>query len=320
MYPSFGINYRVYPSRFINAKIGMFYTRLRGSDRENEDMGENSITWFRKYRNLSFRTELLELSLSAEFNILGFQPGNMKRIISPFITAGVGMIYFDPKAPYNSDWIGMQTDNSQSPVTNASDYSYNKWVRLQPLGTEGQGMPGYADKYKLIQPNYMFGIGVKWNVSSTVTLSWQVNHHFTFTDHLDDVSTNYPDVKDFYAHYDSKKAQLAANLSVRSKEIDPSGAYSSITSDGQQRGNPGHNDSYLSSMLTVGFRITNATRKFGTKNPEKIQKKADKQKEKELEEQDKIRIPGKQKKLKKDYYNEKYFNKKPSDKIDLSRR
>jgi len=323
MFPAFGVNYRFYPSRFINPKLGLFYTRLRGSDRNNHSETDDfTISWFRQYRNLSFRTDVLELSASAEFNILGFEPGNMRRIMSPFISAGVGVIFFDPKAPYNSDWVSQQTDNVQSPVRNAADYKYDKWVRLQPLGTEGQGLPGNPDKYKLIQHNYILGLGVKCNISPSVTLSWQVNHHFTHTDYLDDVSTVYPDVQDFYKYYDYEKAQLVANLSVRSKEFDPSGQYSYITSEGQQRGSTKHNDSYMTSMLTVGFILNRNTQKSGSQNPDKIQKKEDKKNQKEEEEeikqQDKIKLY--KKSNKKDYYKDKYFNKRPSEKLDLTRR
>jgi len=308
MKPAVSVNYRLYPSRFINARVSFFYTRLAGSDQYNTTDTDFSTSWFRKYRNLTFRTDLFELSLLAEINVLGFKPGQNRRF-SPFILAGVGMIYFDPKAPYNAEWISQQSGEAVSPVSNSGDYQYDEWVRLQPLGTEGQGLPGYADKYSLIQPNYTLGVGIKCNLSPSVSLAWEVSHHFTFTDYLDDVSTAYPNPSDFYSHYDAQHAQMAANLSVRSKEVDPSGEYNFITSTGQQRGSPKYKDSYLVSLITVGYKLSNSDRHSAT-NPKKMQKQEDKKNKKEEEMQEKEQI---------EYYKDKYYNKRSNGKLDLSK-
>ena len=305
MKPAFTLNYRWYFNRFINPRINFMYTRLAGSDRKNVADEGHSASWFRNYRNLTFRTDLLELSLIAEINLLGFQPGVQRRL-SPFVMAGVGLIYFSPKAPYNREWMSMQSEEAVSPVTNSSDYQYDRWVKLQPLGTEGQGLPGHPDKYSLIQPNYTIGLGLKCNLSRSVTLAWEVSHHFTFTDYLDDVSTVYPDPKEFYSYYEPDKAQMAANLSVRSKEMDPNGEFSFITGQGQQRGSPKYKDSYLVSLITVGYKISNTDR-HSTKSPEKIQKKEDKKNEK-------------QEKLENEYYKDKYYNKKSPDKDGISKK
>lgn len=279
MYPALSFNYRFYPNRFFDAKLGVLYTRLRGSDQHNETTDDFTYSWFRKYRNLTFRTDLLEISLSGEINIIGFEPGNMRKRFSPFVAAGLGMIVFDPKAPYSSSWIHDQMDNSKGIIQNPFNYQYDRWIRLQPLGTEGQGLPGYANKYKLVQPMYTLGLGIKCNITPKVNLSWQLNHHFTFTDYLDDVSTLYPDVNDFYRYYDYEKATLIAHLSVRSKEVDPTGQYEYITAARQQRGSPKYNDSYLSSVLTLGLKLNNRLQKNSTLPPKRIQKKADKENE-----------------------------------------
>lgn len=309
MKPSININYRLYPSRFLNARVSFFYTRLAGSDRYNntDDTGF-SASWFRKYRNLTFRTDLFELSLLAEINVLGFKPGQSKRF-SPYILAGAGLIYFDPKAPYNEEWISRQNAESVSPIANSSEYEYDEWVSLQPLGTEGQGLPGYPDKYSRIQPNYTLGVGLKCSLSPSVTIAWEVSHHFTFTDYLDDVSTSYPNPADYYAHYNADHAQMAANLSVRSKEVDPTGEHSFITSTGQQRGSPKNKDSYLVSLLTVGYKLSNADR-HSVGNPKKIQRQEDKKNEKEEKMKEKEQI---------EYYKDKYYNKRSGAKLNLSK-
>jgi len=304
MFPAVSLNYRFYMNRFFNPRISLFYTRLAGSDRNNISDGDFSATWFRKYRNLTFRTDLLELSLSAEINLAGFVPGEKKRF-SPFVLAGVGVIYFNPKAPYNRAWMQQQSNESVSPLKNSGDYEYDRWISLQPLGTEGQGLPGYPDKYSLIQPNYTLGLGMKCNISPALTLSWEVSHHFTFTDYLDDVSTSYPDPKIYYQYYPESKAQLAANLSVRSKEIDPYGEHSYITSKGQQRGSPKFRDSYLVSLITVGYKLSNTDRN-APGNPKKIQRQEDKKNEKDEKQEN-------------EYYKDKYYNKRPPAKLELTK-
>ena len=254
------LGYRYYFSRFFNFKANLLYTRLQASDKFNEVEAEYSTTWFRSYRNLTVRTDLLELSVLMEWNLIGFEPGDFKRVFSPYIFAGGGMIYFDPRAPYNKDYMSNVDANSTSTASKKFDEPYDKWVRLQPLGTEGQGLPGYPDKYSLVQPVLIAGLGCKFNISSSLTMAFEVGHHFTFTDYLDDVSTVYPDPNLFYQHYDLEKAQMAARLSVRSGEIDPAGDHNYITGTGQQRGSPKYKDSYLISTISIGYKFSNGYR------------------------------------------------------------
>ena len=93
----------------------------------------------------------------------------------------------------------------------ADEYPYDEWVRLQPLGTEGQGMPGYDKKYSLVTPVVVAGLGVKYKASSKLTIMFEVSHHFTFTDYLDDVSGTYGS----YGEILEARGELAANLSQR---------------------------------------------------------------------------------------------------------
>ena len=66
----------------------------------------------------------------AEFHILKYIPGSMKYRWTPYVTGGAAVFTFNPKAEYNGEWVA-----------------------LQPLGTEGQGLPQYPDrkKYSLIR-------------------------------------------------------------------------------------------------------------------------------------------------------------------------
>ncbi len=250
--PVVSVDYRYYFSHIANLRVGFLYTRLNGSDQFNAVQEDFSAPWFRKYRNLTFRSDILELSALFELNLLGFEPGNFKRVVSPYILAGAGVIYFNPKAPYNEELYNHHPGEKNILMSNP-DYSNSEWIRLQPLGTEGQGLPGYPDKYSLVQPIFIGGVGLKFNISSSWSLTVETAHHFTLTDYLDDVSTVYSDEQIFFQHYDPEKAQLISNLSARSKEIDPSGEYNYITATGQQRGSPKYKDSFLTSFVSAGY-------------------------------------------------------------------
>ncbi len=68
-----------------------------------------------------------------------------------------------------------------------------EWVDLKPLRTEGQGLIPGREEYKLTQLNIPMGIGVKYFLTETFHVSSEVLHRKTFTDYIDDVSTNYVD-------------------------------------------------------------------------------------------------------------------------------
>jgi hypothetical protein len=159
---------------------------------------------------------------------------------TPYVTAGIGLIYFDPKTEYNGEW-----------------------VRLQPLGTEGQGLPQHPEreKYNLVQAVIPMGMGVKVNINPRWTVSAEIGHRFTFTDYMDDVSSTYVSPTDLISHHGEVKGQMIADLSRRSGEVDPEGIYSGITKPGEFRGNPSGKDSYLSGAVSISFR-------FGKQDPE----------------------------------------------------
>jgi len=115
-------------------------------------------------RGLKFNTKIDEITLRITFNIL---KEKIFRFV-PYITAGGGVFHFNPLA---------------------------NGVALQPLGTEGQYVPGggYAKAYSLWQPVVPVGIGVRYRFHCNWGAKLQATYHFIFTDYLDDVSTNYVD-------------------------------------------------------------------------------------------------------------------------------
>lgn len=222
-------------------KFALAYGQIAGDDRLSNTQQHRDDGWYRSYRNLHFRSMLIEASVVTEFHILKFIPGSIdKHRWTPYVFGGVAVFGFNPKANYNGEWVA-----------------------LQPLGTEGQGLEQFPDrkKYSLIQPSIPLGFGVKFNVNRAWTITFEAGHRLTLTDYMDDVSTTYAGEDAFYNAYDPSKAKMVYELSRRSPEKDPEGAYAGITGEGQWRGNPEGNDAYLFTMVTVSYNFSKLTRK-----------------------------------------------------------
>jgi len=251
--PAFGVFYRHGFNKFVAVKASATYGRLTGDDRIANYKEVQDNDWFRNYRNLNFRSPVFELGVTAEIHILPYAAGSTKWRITPYLMAGVGFFFFDPKTDYNGET-----------------------VRLRSIGTEGQGMPGYGNKYSLIQPAIPVGFGLKYNLTREITLAFEFGHRYTFTDYIDDVSTVYPDKADIDAFYGGSRARMVYELSRRSPENDPENRYGRITEKGQQRGNPGGKDSYIFTTASISYVIGKAYNKehnpFGRKKYQKYKK------------------------------------------------
>jgi len=120
---------------------------------------------------------------------------------------------------------------------------------LQPLGTEGQGIAGYDEKYKLFSIGIPAGLGVKFNFNKTVNVGLEMGVRYTFTDYIDDVGGKYPDL----GVLKENSGELATLLSYRTPEYDDN-----IITDpaGQFRGGEQQlNDFYFFGGLTLSFNI-----------------------------------------------------------------
>jgi hypothetical protein len=139
-----------------------------------------------------------------------------------------------------------------------TDPANGNWVYLRPLHTEGQGFPEYPDRkeYKLTQLNIPMGVGVKYFLSESVSLSLEVIHRKTFTDYLDDVSTTYVDPATFYAHLPLAQAQLAERMANKSLSNGVTHTYG----PGDKRGTATNNDAYYSFGFKLGIRLGSGNR------------------------------------------------------------
>lgn len=185
-------------------------------------------------RNLSFQSSITEFSLLAEYNLFNiYQVG-----WTPYAFAGVAFFHFNP---YTFD-------------------RNNRQVYMQPLGTEGQGIQGYGQPYKLNQISIPFGAGVKYAIGQRVQLGLEAGIRKTFTDYLDDVSTTYADYNDLF----NARGQQAVDLAFRANEH---GGTNTYPAKGTTRGGAKYKDYYYFSGLHLSFALGNgesrADRKSG---------------------------------------------------------
>jgi hypothetical protein len=154
------LKYNIHPH--FGLRLGSSWGQLTGDD------ANSNLSSGRRQRNLDFRSSLFELSLVPEFNILPYVPRVNKRAVAPYAFVGIAFFHFNPKTMHNGSW-----------------------VELQPLGTEGQGMDGFAAPYRLNQWAIPFGGGLKVNLSKKINFAFELGLRKTFTDYLDDVSGDY---------------------------------------------------------------------------------------------------------------------------------
>ena len=156
---------------------------------------------YNKLRNLSFRSSILELSVLGEFNFAPFGAGATEKLWTPYLFGGIGVFYFNPMASYT--------------VGNGRV----EWAELQPLCTEGQSSIAYPDRrqYSLTQICMPFGVGIKWHLNKSFSLTAEYGFRKTWTDYLDDVSKTY--VGKELLQGNSGDGALAAQLADRSGEV-----------------------------------------------------------------------------------------------------
>jgi hypothetical protein len=193
-------------------RAGFTYLGVYADDQEGDFA-------YQQVRNLNFESNIFEIHAAAELNFFPFginQYSHTEKIRkwTPFLFAGIGAYYYDPKTTINGTLVD-----------------------LLPLGTEGQGTASYPDRapYSRIMPCIPFGMGVKFNINNKLTIAAEYGMRITFNDYLDDVSTDYAINSEIVAQ-NGAIAGLASNQSR--------GDYAGISNDYYQRGNKADIDWY----------------------------------------------------------------------------
>ena len=217
-----GIFFRKNFGNYVAARIAASFAQLGYSDvynTQNEFMHE---------RNLSFNTNVWELSLRGDFNFFRFLPGDPEFSFTPYVTLGVGVFSYDPYA-----------------------YLQGKKYYLRPLGTEGQGSSLYPNRkpYGSMAVSIPVGVGVKYAINARYNIGLEIIHRFTTTDYLDDVSKTYVDPSVFPPLPDGSPSP-AFLLSDRSYELG-----TPIGIKGRQRGIDTNKDQFVTAMIYFSFNL-----------------------------------------------------------------
>jgi hypothetical protein len=223
--------------KFVRPGAGVFYRyniKYRGAWRTSFNWGiaefrdDATTTAWNQQRNLSFKTDIFDITSVIEFNFFKFDKADPrgKHWWTPYLGTGLTVFFFNPKAEYNG-----------------------KWYYLQPLGTEGQNDPSYSGvkKYKLYSLAVPIVGGFKFSFKRNWNIGIEAGVRKTFTDYLDDVSGTYPS----YASLPGGSTGIAAALSDRSAEH----GGEKIGKAGYQRGQSPKFDDYLFGGITISYTI-----------------------------------------------------------------
>jgi hypothetical protein len=237
-----GLFVTYYPNEWIGAKFQLNHGMVDGDDLAAKDQG--GAERYRRYRKLNFRSTIFEMNLGAEIYPLAltknYDPEETR--FRPYVYLGGGFVRFNP----------------QTRVTDANGNS--TWVDLKPLRTEGQGILPGKKEYSLISPNILSGLGFKYMLSDRYFVGLDVVHRFTFTDYIDDVSTDYIDPNVYFSTNMLTPSQAALAFQLNNR-ADNSVFGSSFSAPGAQRGNPKNNDSYFTYTIKFGIRLIRDARK-----------------------------------------------------------
>ncbi|MBK6540782.1 MAG: outer membrane beta-barrel protein [Flavobacteriales bacterium] len=216
-------------NRSFSLNAGLMYFRIQGAD-------ALSTNPQRVGRNLNFRNDMFELYLRPEFTI--FQDndiggrGRYRTDFRLFIYAGAALYYSNPKGQLNRE---------------------GAFYALRPLTTE-------LNNYSPLGFAIPAGVGMHITKKRRHRFGFDFGYRTTFSDYIDDVSTDYQDPSLMPGGIGGLADQLADQHSFVEDGDGPIPSeyqygWETKDSDGKlnKRGDPTHNDSYLMVTLTYSY-------------------------------------------------------------------
>jgi len=214
-----GLFYRYNFTQNIAARFEANWVRVAGADSLSAEPS-------RIARNLSFRTDILEFSLQGEYAFLVRNNISRKNTIDFRADAhlGIGYMIYQPKAQLNE-----------------------RWRSLRPLATEG--IENQYGTGSLIVP---IGVGYSFTFDRSFRLGMDFTYRFTFTDYIDDISTDYASTDELPFIESAQFANRSAEAYARGDADLPDPIY---YNPGAKRGNPEANDGYFMVQLKLSYVI-----------------------------------------------------------------
>ena len=199
--------YKFSPS--IAGNLSVNYGIIKGDDALSTNIARNA-------RNLRFKNNILEISARAEYylfkaNDIGGK-GRYWVSLKTFSHFGVSAFNHNPKGSFDS----------------------STWTPLQPLETEGV----YYSKW---QVGFPVGAGLFFTYKKKHRIGWDFTWTITFTDYLDDISTEF------------KQGPFDGNIGNQSGSSNAEQGVLGSFDVGQKRGDPTNNDTYMFTTLSYGY-------------------------------------------------------------------
>ncbi len=201
-----GLQARYNLNNRISLRISANAARVRGSD-------EVATTTFERKRNLSFYSNVFDLTPMIEFNFFPYIHGSSDSYFTPYMALGLSVFSYNPKAELNG-------------------VVYN----LRDFTTEGSSAISNLN----ISSGWTAAFGLKWDINYLYSINFEFSARYLATDYLDDVSTTYPNLNELLA----EKGEIAVQLSDRS-------GIDGFAEEGRQRGDSTKNDSY--NFISISF-------------------------------------------------------------------
>jgi hypothetical protein len=216
-------------SKRIAVAVNFDYLQINDSDSETTNPA-------RRARNMNFRNRMFEAGVRGELTI--FYDNDVG-----------GRGYYNPDFKlYAFGGLSVFSHNPQGQIFKEGELQYGgEWFNLQPWQTEGV-------EYNLWGVAVPAGLGMYFTYDKTWRFGWELSWRTTFTDYLDDVSTTYTDLEEGTRAYEFA-SQTYQDLIIEIDDPSASGSvYDHQYVDGfaTKRGDPTHNDSYLTSQFTIG--------------------------------------------------------------------
>jgi hypothetical protein len=223
--------YRYRVSQKIGVKASLNYIRLSGDDKK---AGNPS----RRARNLNFKNDMFELLVNGEFYIYKVndvgKTGRYSTDFNLYAFGGVGLFYSNPKG---------QTTGGE-------------WVSLKPLATEGVSYSSFNFAIPL-------GLGFYYTIDRKYRLGMELGWRTTFTDYIDDASTVYANGPGGAGNNTDQALIDQVNAENPDHEQSPK-LYNYQA--GSKRGDPSHNDSYMTATINFSWAIRGRSKFYKAKH------------------------------------------------------
>lgn len=233
-----GYRYQLSPSWFLKGNLG--YIMVSGDDALTQEPARNS-------RMLAFRSHMVELSGQVDFMLVKQKTGHLYRLrgvrgkswfrFEVYLFAGIGALWYNPQ---NRDQFG-------------------DWKSLKPLNTEGQGLEGGPSDYSGITAVIPYGIGIRRSLGGNYrtglwSVSLELSMRKTFSDYLDDVSTDYYNKDEIRDAYGDEAVYFASPAEFYNDKL----GYDGYTPE--QRGDQTDKDAYMLGIISLNYKIAKRRR------------------------------------------------------------